>query len=189
VRAWRPAMTPGAGARNSSVLSLTRLDAGPAPRGSLPALADAVRATVAYADVFDFPLTDDEIHRDLIGMPAAAQETRAATAALIAEGLVGRASGFVCLPDRGDLADERCRRAEHARRLWPRAQRVGRILGTFPFVRLVAVTGSLAADNPDPRADLDYLIVAAPGRLWLARAMAVGLVRLARELEISICPN
>jgi hypothetical protein len=56
-------------------------------------------------------------------------------------------------------------------------------------VRLVAVTGSLAADNPDPRADLDYLIVAAPWRLWLARAMAVGLVRLARGLGISICPN
>src|SRR5205807_3821112 len=104
-------------------------------------------------------------------------------------GALARSPDFVFLPGRQDLVDERRRRDERARDLWPVARRCGRILGCFPFVRLVAVTGSLAADNPDPRADLDYLIVAAPGRLWLVRAMAVGLVRLARGLGIQLCPN
>ncbi len=56
-------------------------------------------------------------------------------------------------------------------------------------MRLVAVSGSLAAENPDERADFDYLIVTAPGRLWLVRAMTILLVRAARLRGVQLCPN
>jgi hypothetical protein len=186
-------MTPGARARRPSELA-TVVDLRPEVRSKSEAvdartLRDAVRATVAYADVFGFSLSDEEIHRDLVGVRASRKQTRFATECLIAEGQLVRAGDFVTLPGREELAEVRRGRRAQAEALWPLARRFGRILGTFPFVRLVAVTGSLAADNPDPRADLDYLIVAAPGRLWLVRAMAVGLVRLVRVFGVQVCPN
>ncbi|HET8630502.1 MAG TPA: hypothetical protein VFL91_24040 [Thermomicrobiales bacterium] len=152
-------------------------------------LADAVLATVVYADLFDFPLDRDEIGRDLIGVAAAPGEVGRALDALLAAGELRRAGEFIVLPGRAGLAALRRDRRARAARLWPRARRWGRALGALPFVRMVAVSGSLAVGNPDPRADLDYLLVTAPGRLWLVRAFAVAAVRLARPAGARLCPN
>jgi hypothetical protein len=153
------------------------------------ALRDAVRATIAYADLFDFPLEPAEVWRDLIGRAVSFEETAAAIDRLLARGEVARVGPYVVAPERTELAAIRRSRRERARQLWPVARRFGALLGNVPFVRLVAVTGSLAADNPGEGADLDYLIVTVPGRLWLARAMAIGVARLARPTGARVCPN
>jgi hypothetical protein len=151
--------------------------------------ADAVLATVAYADMFDFPLRRPEIQRDLIGVAAPASRTLAMMETLLREGDLAADGPYLALPGRRGLADLRRGREARATRLWPVAQRFGHLIGRLPFVRLVAVTGSLAAGNPDDGADIDYLIVTAPGRLWSVRAAAVALVRLARRGGVDLCPN
>lgn len=152
-------------------------------------LRDAVLATVVYADLFNFPLERAEIHRDLIGVASARAETERAIAALVDEGALIPTDGVITLPGRTELAAQRRERRAHAARLWPQARRFGRLIGRYPFVRMVAVSGSLAADNPDPRADIDYMIVTTPGRLWLVRGLAVLLVRAARPVGAQLCPN
>ena len=49
-------------------------------------LGDAVQATIAYADLFDFPLEPEEIWRDLIGVAAGRDLTRATIDGLVAAG-------------------------------------------------------------------------------------------------------
>lgn len=154
-----------------------------------PSVRDAVCATVAFADMFDFPLGVDEVYRDLVVVPALFEETRAAVAAEVADGRLCVDGGYVTLRGRAGLRDERERRAARARLLWPRARAFGAAISRLPFVRMVAVSGSLAAENPDEAADLDYLVVAEPGRLWLVRALSVALVRLARRARVHLCPN
>lgn len=149
----------------------------------------AIVHTVAYADVFDYPLTPEEIHRYLEA-PASLQQVHCllADGGLIPDRLV-QIEGFITLPGREGIVYTRRQRAERAAQLWPLAIRYARLIAELPFVRMVALTGSLAMDNADARSDLDYFVVTAVDRLWLCRALILPLVRWAARRGNVICPN
>ena len=157
---------------------------------SEPARAGLERAiveTVAYADVFEYPLTADEIHRYLIGVPAGRGAIRSLLGAKVPDGL-SRSGRFFTLAGREASVETRKRRMADAAGYWRKAVHYGRRMSHLPFVRMVAVTGALAMDN-NADGDIDYLIVTEPGRLWLCRALIVGQVRLAALKGTELCPN
>lgn len=87
-------------------------------------------------------------------------------------------------------ADLRQKRQSASEALWPVARRCGTILAHLPFVRMVALTGALAVRNASTsQDDIDYLLVTTPGRVWIARALAVLVVRIARLWHVGLCPN
>jgi hypothetical protein len=141
---------------------------------------------VIYADIFHYPLTEAEIHRYLIGVKASRP---AVHAALLADRFLSHCGPYYFYPGQEALMETRQRRSAVAEHLWPEAIRYGRILARLPYVRMVALTGSLAMKNAEPGSDLDYLLVTQPGRLWLARMLAIGVVRLASLRGDLVCPN
>jgi hypothetical protein len=156
----------------------------------MTALDDAVLQTVAYGDLFDYPLTAGEIWRYLIGLAA----TESEVTGWLNNGVNSRRwlvqrDGYVALRGRSEIIDIRLRRMARASRLWPVALRYGRVVSLLPFVRMVAITGSLAVDNADSDSDIDYFIVTESGRLWLCRAMVILVVKLAAKRAVAICPN
>ncbi len=153
------------------------------------ALARAIVQTVAYADVFDYPLTTDEVHRYLIAHAASRGIVRGVLGnGKVVPSLLTRHGRYFTLAGREQAVDTRRQRAAVSAELWRRAVRYGRLLGNLPFVRMVAVTGALAMDNVAD-GDIDYLIVTEPGRLWLCRALVVSVVRMASLRGITLCPN
>jgi len=156
-------------------------------RGIVPR-GDAVVRALAYGDVFDFPLTAREVHRYL-DVSATAEEVMADLAALVEGGSVESDGSLYWLAGRGGLSDIRRNRGLVSAALWPHALHYGRVLASLPFVRMVAVTGGLAVDNVADHADVDYLVVTEPGRLWLGRGFVIGVVRLAGRRELELCPN
>jgi hypothetical protein len=102
---------------------------------------------------------------------------------------LSRQGELVCLAGREKLFEIRRRRQSSAKKRWTAARAYGRILAGLPFVRMVAITGSLAMDNLDAGGDIDYLVVTAVGRVWLCRAMAILVVRWAAQRGERLCPN
>lgn len=151
------------------------------------ALQRAIVHTLAYADVFDYPLTSDEIHRYLIGAHASRGDVRDALGHLVPHH-VTRSGRFLTLAGRESAVETRRARAPTAATFWRKALRYGRVIGGLPFVRMVAVTGALAMDNLADD-DIDFLVVTEPGRLWLCRAFVIGVVRAAALKSVELCPN
>jgi hypothetical protein len=153
------------------------------------ALERAIVQTVAYADVFDYPLTVDEVQWYLIGVPASRGMVRGVlTNGRLMPTLLSRSGRYITLAGREAAIDTRRGRASVSGELWRRAMHYGRAVGNLPFVRMVAVTGALAMDNVAD-GDIDYLVVTEPGRLWMCRALVVGVVRLAALKGVTLCPN
>ncbi len=150
-----------------------------------PSLERAVLETLAYSDIFDHPLTLDELHRYLT-VSASKEEAHACVSKM--DCVVSRHDVYF-LADRSDILEIRGRRVENSRPVFNRAYFYGRIIGRLPFIRMVALTGSLAMLNLSKNRDMDYMLVAKPGRVWTARAFALLFGRLARFLGDVICPN
>ena len=53
------------------------------------------------------------------------------------------------------------------------AKRFSRIISNFPFVRAVAISGSLSKNYIDDSSDIDYFIITSQGRMWVARTLLV----------------
>ncbi|MBZ5587481.1 MAG: hypothetical protein LAO05_02885 [Acidobacteriia bacterium] len=146
--------------------------------------------TLAYADVFDYPLTAAETHRDLVGLRASFEEVVAALGDEAAPGgPVVRIGLHYALAGREATVATRMRREAVATRMWPRARRSARALAALPWVRMVAVTGSLAVNSVEDDADIDLMVVAAPGRVWMCRAMVIAFARAASRNGLALCPN
>jgi hypothetical protein len=154
-------------------------------------LAQAILRTLLYADLFDFPLTLEEIHRYLVIFSAHIDQVEHALEndPWLAERVVWQPP-YVALAGRQDTILRRKGLAAANQHLWRKASRYGPFLAAIPFVRLVAITGALAADNSqDADDDIDLLMVTVPGRLWLARLLTILLGYLANIEGVTLCPN
>ena len=130
-------------------------------------------------------MTADEIHR-FLPRTASRPQVDAALAGLGRQHRVEAADAFSVLPGRRGLAARRRRCEERAAPVWRDARRHARLLALVPWVRMVAVSGSLALSAVTDDADIDLVIVAASGRVWLSRAASLALGRVSGG---EICPN
>jgi len=148
-------------------------------------LEHAAVETLAYSDIFEHPLTFDELHRYLT-VPAAQADL---LNDLKTSPVISFSGGYYFLPGQEALISIRRERERYSLPAFRRSLRYGRILGKLPFVRMAALTGSLAMLNLTQHADMDYMLITTTGRLWLARAFAVTFGRLLRLFGDRICVN
>jgi hypothetical protein len=149
-------------------------------------LRRAVLEALAYSDIFEFPLRLEEIHRYL---PLRADLEDVAETLSRLGGDVETQDNLYFLAGRAQIVNLRIERERRSRSLLPIALKYGRILGSLPFIRMVALTGSLAVMNVSKDVDFDYMLVTAPSRLWTARAFALLFNRVTRKLGHTLCPN
>jgi hypothetical protein len=156
------------------------------PKAGSNEISQDVFNTLLYSDVYDFPLTAREIHQYLSGRAASIEEV---CHALKSDPRFTGEGDYFTLPGRQKIVSVREMREKRSQRLLPLALKYGRIIGRLPFIRMVALTGSLAVHNVSGNEDFDYMLVTRPGRLWTARAFVLLFGRFTRLAGHTICPN
>ena len=90
-------------------------------------------------------------------------------ASLIEEGIIFKCEDFYSLQNNFLLAQRRVAGYEAAVKQLCIARQVAKFLSRFPFVRSIAVSGSLSKYYADKDTDIDFFIITASNRLWIAR--------------------
>jgi hypothetical protein len=158
--------------------------------GIFPQEKGILRALV-YADIFGYPLTEEEIFNYSIAYPVTCDEVRSwLCRSSWLENRLEKKGTFWFLKGRSHLVERRKQRNEISRLLWIRAQQYVLWLAALPFVKMVAITGSMAMKNiASVDDDIDVMIVAENQRVFLVRSLAAVISRLARLSGVHLCPN
>lgn len=135
--------------------------------------ARLVLTVLAYFDLFEHPLTADEVFERCGCSTVSKDEIEEALSDLQKKDIVKERDGFYHLRDHHALVQRRLLGEQAASLLIEKAKGYSRLISKFPFIRGVYLSGSLSKFYADKNSDIDYFIISQPNRLWLARTMLV----------------
>src|SRR3989344_5226527 len=158
-------------------------------------LSQAVLGTLAYFDIFGYPLTLVEIWKWLNtdkspinhGWHTDNPPITHRYGLLDIEVTLGQLTdkietknGFYFLKGRQEIIEKRLKRYGYAEDKFKRAVKFIKILRFIPFIKMIAVCNTLAYSNASPEGDIDLFIIAHKNRLWLTRLLTVGFLKIFR---------
>lgn len=110
--------------------------------------------------------------------------------------LVSSKNGFYSLSKQdGSFFDNRISSSKIAGQKIKKAKRISRLLKIVPFIRSIAISGSVSMTSPTPKSDIDLFIISGKNRIWLTRVISVllthitGQRRYGHKIENRICLN
>ncbi len=134
-------------------------------------LKSSILKTIAYFDIFDFPLSAEEILDNLYNYnkPVHIKEIKGTLKEMNEDNKIEELKDFFVLKGRCPIVETRKTRKFIAEKYWNRTKMYGLYMRSVPFVKMIAVCNNLSYDNPNEQSDIDLFIVIKPGRMWLAR--------------------
>jgi hypothetical protein len=125
---------------------------------------------LAYFDIFNYPLTLDEIHH-FLDQTVSKDDVLLTLQQLVDDNRVFRMGSFYSLQLDLSLRARRINGNHKAGILLTTGYKVGGFLFQFPFVRGIGISGSLSKNYADQNTDIDFFIITRANRLWLARTL------------------
>ncbi len=147
-------------------------------------LEKSILATIAYFDVFDYPLTIVEIWKWLYEKDFGGNSLSVGTIwkelenNQLIKSLVESRQGFYFLKNRGDLVELREARYVLGAKKIKRARKVARFLKFIPGIKMIAICNSLAWANAREESDIDFFIVTTSNKIWTTRFWAAGVLQI-----------
>jgi len=142
-------------------------------------LEKSILKTVVWFDMFNFPLTLDEIYDLRFKIyELKTDDLDKILANLVNKNILQQKQGFYFLSGRDELVEVRHERHEESLRKVKRAKKAVKFLSLLPHVKAVIVCNVLGYLNAKSEDDIDFLIITSAKRIWLARFFATGFFKL-----------
>lgn len=162
-------------------------------------MEDAILKTVAYFDLFEYPLTALELSRylraenGLFGAPTLFEIISILETSPRLKSLLESRQGFFFLKGKSSHLESRRERYVMADKKFKIALRGVRRLRWVPFLNFVAICNNLSSNNAKADSDIDLLIGVKHGRLYLTRLLVtvilslMGLRRHGKKIKDRLC--
>ena len=145
---------------------------------TISGLSKSVLKTLVYYDLFDYPLTPEEIFRHLPSNNVTLEDIKTELSHLTNRSFVHRLGEFYSLQNEPTLESRRLKGNALAKKHVAIAVRRSSLIASFPFVQGVMISGSLSKGYADEKSDVDFFVVTRPGRLYIARTLLALYKRL-----------
>lgn len=156
---------------------------------------ECIIKTLAYFDIFDYPLTFSEIKKYLCCKFDATDDEIYDVISLVP--VIQESDGYYYLLGRSKIAQTRTERNSSSIPKHAKAQVIAKILSLIPTIEYIGISGSVAMNNATISDDIDLFFITRKNSLWLTRCI-VSLVlsalkqkrsRKSRNFRDKICPN
>ena len=141
-----------------------------------PTQSDIIRALL-YFDIFDYPLKREEIKKFMASSPNGEFDRQFND--LINSGYINQVGrDFYGIAPEQSNASRRIKGNLLAEKKMKSARRMSRLISYFPFVRCIMLSGSISKGFMEANSDVDFFIITAPKKLWIARTLLILFKRL-----------
>ena len=135
-------------------------------------VVSSILSTLAYHDIFDYPLDLSEIFDLLVKKKSGKESVKSELENLREIGKVGESYRYYFLKSRQKIVRMRKLRTKYSEAKLKRAAFFAKLLRIIPTVKLVAISGDLAMRNSSKGDDIDLVIITSKGFLWTTRFLA-----------------
>lgn len=154
-------------------------------------IREAIVKTIAFFDLFDYPVTAWEIWRlglwqnnrinynDLIGILSSEPHPNPPLrkGRELSE-TISHKNGFYFLQGRNAIIKKRMGRYNLSDKKFKRAIIIARIFKFIPWVKMIALSNVIGAHNLKKQSDIDLFVITKPKRIWLTRFFCAGLMSI-----------
>lgn len=143
----------------------------------------SILKTLIYSDIFDYPLTKDEIWKFLIGKKVHKDSFEKELNRLVRFEVtpfettpLGCNRNLYYLIDRKEIAEKRIRRKKVSQQKLVEAKKIIKYLSLIPTVLFIGISGGLALKNAEKKDDIDLFVITSKDTLWITRLILVFLL-------------
>ncbi len=143
----------------------------------LSSIERGIIKALIYFDIFNHPLTKEELHLNLpeVAMP---DEVDHAVSSLLSKQLIYQFNNFYLLNNDRKHVEARIKANKKGHAYQKMGARISKFISCFPYVRAVALSGSVSKGVVGNKGDIDYFIITEPGRLWVCRTLLIAFKKM-----------
>ena len=122
---------------------------------------------IIYFSLFNHPLTKEEIFlfSDATNKKMLSDELNK----LLATGVIKQIDDYFLLNDNKNSIEKRKHGNFEAKKIMPKVKKVAKFVSQFPFIKGVAISGSLSKGYFDNDSDFDFFVITKTKRVWISR--------------------
>lgn len=131
-------------------------------------ITQALQKTLLYSDIFDYPLTGDQLYQ-FSSMPLSGKDFLSVAKTL--PHVIYENTIYYFLPKRKKIVAERIRRKKISLKKIRDMQGIIKILSFIPSIQLIGISGSLALLHADKQDDSDLFFITRKNTMWITRLL------------------
>lgn len=134
---------------------------------------DSVLVNLAYYDIFDFPLTDNELLKYSSQAIDPSQFSNNLSL-MVKQNLIYEHEGYFSIQKNvKDLSERREQGEIIASKKMNTASKYTQVLSKIPFIESICLSGSISKGVMYENSDIDYFLIAASGKVWRTKFLVV----------------
>lgn len=133
---------------------------------------NSILKTLSYADIFDYPLTKEEIWNFLISE----KKIKKTEFEKALPSIATRQDHYFFLKGRQEVVSLREKREKVSKEKLELATKYIRLLSLIPWIKFIGISGSLSMQNAVENDDIDLFVITSDGGIWTSRLLMILLL-------------